>query len=301
VYSYVTNYGGGVVLAPAGAVFLSEVAQCAQVGLLPGLTNLGELGNSIHVAEGWTNSDHNPFVRNPAGLSYIRAFDFGGPVATWSLLIEFWNYRYAQKDGRVYWPGYTNSNLAPPHGLTIWYSAGLTRQGSDGAHAHLSLGRANTNTSGVAAWTPALDSLAPWGLEQFLRARLGGTSPAPADSLLEDFMAALSEAQQLEMFRRIQELTGGSTDGKHFDLTPVGDAVMAARVPWGTGSQPLATVAHQTLVAAQSASSAALRSGKVDPAAVAQALAPLVNAQNGVSADDIAKAVVSALGAQLSD
>lgn len=212
MYDYTTNYGGGVVLAPAGSVFLGEVARAAADGLLPGITNLGELGNSIHVAEGWTNSDHNPFVKNPAGLSYVRAFDFGGPVSTWVKLIEFWNYRYGQQDARVYWPGYTNSDQPPPHGLTIWYSAGLTRQGTDGPHAHLSLGRANTNTSGVAAWTPALDSLEPWGLHDFLTGNhttSGGTA-TPVTSE-EDELSTVTD-QITAMFTTVGNIGSRLTD-----------------------------------------------------------------------------------------
>jgi hypothetical protein len=196
-YTPRTVFGGGVVMSPAHATYLNEVAHCNALGLLPGLTNLGQQGDPRHQLEG-TNSDHNAFVQGPSGLWYLRASDFGGPRDTWNLLIEHINWRYGLRDERWYPYGYTNSDEAPPHGLTVWFGHGETRQGTDGAHAHGSSSRANTNTIGRAAWNPAMERRDSHFLEQFLRARLGGNIPAPADQVEDDMYGDTDRARDVK-------------------------------------------------------------------------------------------------------
>jgi hypothetical protein len=200
-YQPTMNYGNGVVMAPCWVQFLNEVVDC--LDLLPGLVNSGQLGNASHKEEG-IDSDHNPFVQSPiTGLWYIRAADFSGPRSTWYKLLEFWNHKYAQQDSRVYPYGYTNSDVRDNrHGLTIWFGGGLTRNGTDGPHAHLSSSRANTNRTGIAAWNPGMDRTDPWGLRAYLTGSAAPAAPAGDDDMV-------NENQWQDVYRAMTRVDSG--------------------------------------------------------------------------------------------
>lgn len=176
VYQFTVDFGGGVILAPCLQQFAAEVRLACLMGLLS-VTNLGELGNAAHQANG-TGSDHNPWVQML--LSWlVRALDFGGQ--DWPLLLEFWNWKYGQRDPRVYFFGYTNSNLRGQFtGLTIWGGDGSTRPGTDGPHAHLSVTCADgyAKRRGPGNFTAALADRSEWGLIPWLMWKRGH-APTP--------------------------------------------------------------------------------------------------------------------------
>lgn len=152
-YSFTTDFGGGVILAPCLQALCAEIK-----ARYPGAVNLGEIGDAAHRAEGY-GSDHNPFVEH-AGKRYVRAVDIGGPDTIQLALFNFFQHHYAAHDARV-WPyGYVHRNNV----ITTWFGTGTHFDPGDVGHLHISVTQANGHRPSPAGWVPALDSRSGWGL-----------------------------------------------------------------------------------------------------------------------------------------
>lgn len=152
-YTFTTDFGNGVILAPCLQVLCSEIAR-----KYPDAVNLGEIGDSSHQGEGY-GSDHNPFITHN-GKRYVRAIDIGGPQAIQQALFNFIQAKYAAHDSRV-WPyGYVHKDGV----ITTWFSTGTHNDPGDYGHLHISVTQANGRHPSPSGWVPALDSRAAWGL-----------------------------------------------------------------------------------------------------------------------------------------
>lgn len=167
----------------------------------PNLTCLGTLGNLAHQLEG-TASDHNPFVKDAKGVGVVRAIDIGGPDADLRALRQHLWVLYAQQDPRVYRFGYMkgcSDNLINNWGLPF----GVHIDTGDAGHLHISVTQVNGNNPSAAGYVSAIDSTASWGLSSATFSG-GGTT-------IGGFMAALSDAQQQDMFNAIARIDQGKS------------------------------------------------------------------------------------------
>ncbi len=152
-YTYTTDFGGGIILAPCLQVLCAEIAQ-----RYPAAVNLGEIGDASHQAEGYS-SDHNPFITHN-GKRYVRAIDIGGPADVQQALFNFFQVRYCAHDQRV-WPyGYVHKDNV----ITEWFTDRIKADAGDVGHLHISVTQANGAHPSPAGWVAGLDSRAPWGL-----------------------------------------------------------------------------------------------------------------------------------------
>ena len=152
-YTYTSDFGGGVILAPCLQVLCAEIAQH-----YPDAVNLGEIGDASHTTEGY-GSDHNPFIAHN-GKRYVRAVDIGGPESIQDALFAFVQGLYTRRDPRV-WPyGYVHKDNV----ITSWFGSGTHTDSGDVGHLHISVTQANGYHPSPTGWVHALDSRDPWGL-----------------------------------------------------------------------------------------------------------------------------------------
>ena len=152
-YTYTSDFGNNIILAPCLQVLAGEIAK-----KYPAAVNLGEIGDTSHVSEGY-GSDHNPFITH-GGKRYVRAIDIGGSQAIQQALFNFIQARYAAHDPRVYPYGYVHKDGV----ITTWWSGGTHFDSGDYGHLHISVTQLNGNNPNPNGWVPGLDSRAPWGL-----------------------------------------------------------------------------------------------------------------------------------------
>lgn len=152
-YSYTSNFGNGIILAPCLQALCGEIAQ-----RYPEAVNLGEIGNAAHVTEGYS-SDHNPFITHN-GKRYVRAIDIGGPDSIQQALFSFIQAKYQAHDSRV-WPyGYVHRDGV----ITTWFGTGTHPDPGDDGHLHISVTQANGQHPSPSGWVSALDRTDGWGL-----------------------------------------------------------------------------------------------------------------------------------------
>jgi hypothetical protein len=158
-YTFTSDFGGGVILAPCLQTLCAEIAH-----KYPNAVNLGEIGDPRHQAEGF-NSDHNAFIRRN-GTRYVRAIDIGGDKSIQQALFNFVQHLYDKRDPRVYPFGYVHKDGV----ITTWFGPGTHSDPGDDGHLHISVTQHDGKNPGPDGWVPALDSRTPWGL---------ANSPAP--------------------------------------------------------------------------------------------------------------------------
>lgn len=186
--TYYSAGGGGYGWRLSGS--LVELAK--ELNSIAGLTCVGTLGNTAHVDEGWTASDHNPFVVGPDGLGVVRAIDVNGPDDVLKQIRQrMWDL-YNAHDPRL-WPfGYAkgcSDNL-----INNWTDAGQApgthEDDGDAGHLHLSVTQTDGNNpqAGTSGYVAAIDSAASWGIAaQAPPAPTPPPKPTPAPFLiLED-------------------------------------------------------------------------------------------------------------------
>lgn len=161
-YTFTTDYGNGIILAPCLQVLCAEIAK-----VYPDAVNVGEIGNAAHQAEGY-QSDHNPFIVHN-DQRYVRAIDIGGAEEIQNALFSFFMNLYVKRDPRIYPYGYVHKDDV----ITKWFGNGDTKyqpnldlqsDPGDVGHLHISVTQQNGYDPGPNGWVPALDSRAPWGL-----------------------------------------------------------------------------------------------------------------------------------------
>ena len=127
-YTFTTNFGNGVILAPCLQTLCAEIAH-----KYPNAVNLGEIGDTSHQAEGF-GSDHNPFIRRN-GTRYVRAIDIGGDASIQQGLFNFVQHLYDKRDPRVYPFGYVHKDGV----ITTWFGPGTHSDPGDDGHLHISV------------------------------------------------------------------------------------------------------------------------------------------------------------------
>jgi hypothetical protein len=158
-YTFTSDFGGGVILAPCLQTLCAEIAR-----KYPNAVNLGEIGDTKHQAEGF-GSDHNPFIRHN-NTRYVRAIDIGGDESIQQALFNFVQQLYERRDPRVFPFGYVHKDGV----ITTWFGHGTHADAGDDGHLHISVTQHDGNNPSPDGWVPALDSRAPWGL-------VNGTTP----------------------------------------------------------------------------------------------------------------------------
>lgn len=113
-------------------------------------TSDGTIGNAAHVAEGWTNSDHNPWVVvNGVGVVRARDIDVDGIDARW--LADWLRQRGAVGDPRLTGGGYViyDGQITSPN-----FSGWTPYSGVDPhtGHIHVSFSRNRAGFDSTAAW-----------------------------------------------------------------------------------------------------------------------------------------------------
>jgi hypothetical protein len=174
-YSWVRG-GDGWTLVPCLQTFAAEVEHCVAIGLID-VENNGELGDAVHQTE--PTSRHNP-ARGPDGVWYVCAMDFKG--RDYQLLADFHQQRYREHDARLF--RYAFSQRGDGTGLT-WFDGSWHRTNSDYGHCHFDVNMAGPHLNRN-WWVPALAITAPWGLEAWLRNRLGRPADVSTEALSEE-------------------------------------------------------------------------------------------------------------------
>ena len=152
-YTFTTDFGGGVILAPCLQTLCAEIAH-----KYPNAVNLGEIGDTSHQAEGF-GSDHNPFIHHN-GKRYVRAIDIGGDKSMQQALFNFVQHLYDRRDPRVFPYGYVHKDGV----ITTWFGPGTHADAGDDGHLHISVTQHDGKNPSHDGWVQALDSRAPWGL-----------------------------------------------------------------------------------------------------------------------------------------
>lgn len=123
----------------------------------------GTIGDASHVAEGWTKSDHNPWVV-VSGIGVVRAgdVDSDGIPAAW--LAEFIRQLGAAGDSRLNPNGYViyNRRIASAAHAPAWQWHEYLGSDPHTGHVHMSVSTSRTG----------FDRTGPWGI--------GKQAPAPA-------------------------------------------------------------------------------------------------------------------------
>lgn len=166
MYTYSTQFGEGIFLAPCLQRLCWEIAHHPEFSQL---TNLGEIGDANHQSQG-VASDHNPFIvhRTRGGKTrrLVRAIDLGGDPKVLLRLRHHLNMMYAAGDNRLWEFGYmkgpddkiTSWNSPPPHRILLHVDSG------DEGHLHISVTQADGYHPSSRGWVHPLASRRDWGL-----------------------------------------------------------------------------------------------------------------------------------------
>lgn len=195
-------------LAPALVTLLGQLRQAYPGQGWLGSPQTGTIGDQAHAAEGWTGSDHNPFLSPsgavlPPGASggVVRALDIAANVTgvpgivavtdapDCEAIFAAVNRMYAAKDPRVFPDGYAIYNRR----ITDWNNPGgfHAQQGDPHLyHVHVSV---STNPAGF-------NSTAPWPL----------AAPVESSSSSSAVPVAPAAVSGGRVFRIIRNLQSGA-------------------------------------------------------------------------------------------
>lgn len=165
-YTYSTQFGDGIYLAPCLQRLCWEIAHHPEFSQL---TNLGEIGDTSHQSQGYS-SDHNPFIihqtRGGRVRRLVRAIDLGGDPKVLLRLRHHLNMMYATGDKRLWEYGYMKG---PDDKITSWVSPPAGRielhvDSGDEGHLHISVTQADGYHPSPNGWVRALAYRRDWGL-----------------------------------------------------------------------------------------------------------------------------------------
>lgn len=150
----------------------------------------GAIGNAAHVAEGWTNSDHNPWYPLPNG-GIVTARDFTHDPAHGMDIAAIADQLAASRDPRIKYVIANRRILDSRAGNNPWRWMPYSGPSPHTEHVHLSVMN-----------NPSCDDLRPWRLPLFHN--VPAPTPTPGG-----FLMALTDAEQVEILAGIRALKPG--------------------------------------------------------------------------------------------